>query len=215
MTEWTEFDLKDLEKMYKEGKKTNVISVKLGIDEDEVKQKMIEVGFIEKGDPHTILAPITIKQKYDQKPKTGSTFVDEDDLMRKDHLLRAEQVQLQKELITEIKKSGEVVSKCLTDLVRATNTFSESLFDLEKSVERENQNLEKMISYIELAMKKKQPDVEQPFIKYPLNEGTLKETTTKTSFKCPTCERTAVFPRADGTYRCNTCKWVGHRKDLS
>lgn len=35
-----------------------------------------------------------------------------------------------------------------------------------------------------------------------------------TYFKCPTCGENAVFPRSDGTYRCNACKWVGYKKDI-
>jgi hypothetical protein len=205
--QWTEFDIRDLKEMYKEGKETKVISFKLGIDIDEIIKKIEELGLSKE--------PITVKQTYDIPPKKGSSFVDEDEMMLKDHDLRAQQVQLQKEMITEIKKSGEVVSKCLTDLVRATNAFSESLFDLTKSIERENQNLEKMINYIEVAMKKKQSEIEQPYIKYPLNEGTLKEDTIKTSFKCPQCGRQSVFPRANGVCLCNTCKWEGTKQDLS
>jgi len=196
---WTDFDINDLKRTYKENmekgvareKIIKILSIKLGIDESEVKQKMVELELDEKNS-HTILVPVTIKQKYPQKPKTGPAIFDEDDddrLKIKDHNLRAEQVQLQKDLLNENRKRGN-------DIVRAINNNTTAILQMEASLDRQNQNLEKLIQYIEDAIKSPKKKQE--------TEG-QKE---KTTLRCSDCGKNALYARIDGSLRCAQCGYI-------
>ena len=152
---WTYFDIQDLKKKCNECSRNGIspdntvkiISRKLGIDANDVKEKMIERGLYKpeikekvieiasyKKNPNELLVPKTIVHKYDIKPKLES-FVDEERLKISEHNLRAEQVQLQKDLLNENRKRGN-------DIVRAINDNTVALVQMEVS-------LNKLIQYIE------------------------------------------------------------------
>jgi len=58
---WTEYDLEDLRELNKKGEDSKTISIKLGIDEDEVKQKIIDLK-LQPLVVNTIALPKTITQ---------------------------------------------------------------------------------------------------------------------------------------------------------
>ena len=130
---WTEFDLRDLYYLYNIKNDTiKIIAHKLRRSEEDVTNKMAELGLSK--DPNTLMIPKIIKPKYDIKPKP-EIFVDEDRLKITDHNLRAEQVQLQKDLLNENRKRGN-------DIVRAINDNTTALVQMEAA-------LNKLIHYIE------------------------------------------------------------------
>jgi hypothetical protein len=74
----------------------------------------------------TMMVPAKIVHKFDLAKKTPSPFVDEDALLIKDHDLRAEQVQLLKELVVLTSKSYTTI----IDLLRYGNEGNKRLVEI-------------------------------------------------------------------------------------
>jgi len=151
---WTDFDLKDLHKL--KDKTVKQIAYKLRKSQEDVTIKMIELGIYKK-DPNILTVPAKIVHKYDTTAKPAPSFVDEDRMKVLDHNLRAEQVQLQKDLLNEHREK-------MIDVVLAINNNTSSILKIEMAIEKQNANLEKLLEYIEDAtagrLLKKKRDLE-------------------------------------------------------
>jgi hypothetical protein len=98
--DWSFFDIRDLKELANKGVALELIAHKLRRSSEDVSNKMTELG-LNKKEPEVLMVPKTIKHKYDGEKKAPS-FIDEDDMIRKDHDLRATQTQLLKEIVSSL-----------------------------------------------------------------------------------------------------------------
>lgn len=105
---WTEFDINDLKEMIKKGMDSKTISTIIGIDEDDIKQKIIELKLQPKT-TNNIPPPKTITHKIGGKER--DSLPDEGTLLAK--LLNENAVRKQQndELIAEQKHTNSLLQK--------------------------------------------------------------------------------------------------------
>jgi hypothetical protein len=126
-SDWTEFDLKDLKSLSKPGASLKVIAHKLRRDEEDVTNKMIELGMISTPitDPtyypqptkEQILIPKTIKHKYDIDKKPPDDIPDLGELLIK--------IKNDISLLHQDARSIEItISTKMDDLITAVNKNS-------------------------------------------------------------------------------------------